>query len=271
MNAEWIITVFVSLDELLTKAGHQEHALTQARDAEVLLVGLVAAKYFQNHQERALLILRQQRYLSGPLSISRFNRRWHKLLPWVELALATLTEMGRRGEVFIVDSLPVPVCRRVRARRCRKVRGREYCGYCAAKKEKFFGWRLHLIVSAEGVPVSYEVLPGGFHDLTPVHELAYDLPPDAVLLGDKGYISAPDAETMLADTGVRTVTGRRSNMKPNSFPDDELLRKHRKSIETVNSQFEKMGLQRLHARTNSGFMGKVVATVLALTFSQLLF
>lgn len=26
----------------------------------------------------------------------------------------------------------------------RKVRGAEYCGYSAAKKEKVFGWRLHL-------------------------------------------------------------------------------------------------------------------------------
>ena len=41
----------------------------------------------------------------------------------------------------MIDSLPVPVCRRVHARRCRKVRGRAYCGYGAAKKEKFLGWR----------------------------------------------------------------------------------------------------------------------------------
>jgi len=41
--------------------------------------------------------------------------------------------------------MPVPVCKRVRARRWRTVRGRTYCGYCPAKREKFFGWRLHLV------------------------------------------------------------------------------------------------------------------------------
>ena len=49
MNAEWIITVFVILDELLAKGGHQDHQLSQVGDSEVLTVAVVAAKYFQNH------------------------------------------------------------------------------------------------------------------------------------------------------------------------------------------------------------------------------
>jgi len=34
-------------------------------------------------------------------------------------------------------------------------------------------------------------------------------------------------------------------------------------IETVNSQCEKMGLERLYARTNPGFELKVLATIIA--------
>jgi hypothetical protein len=34
--------------------------------------------------------------------------------------------------------------------------GRAFCGYCAAKHEKFFGWRLHLVCTAEGIPVALE-------------------------------------------------------------------------------------------------------------------
>lgn len=84
-----------------------------------------------------------------------------------------LGELFSEGEVFVIDSLPVPVCRRVRARRCKKVRGREYCGYCAAKKERS-GWlALASGLHARGVPVRFAMLPAGFHDLTPVHELAF--------------------------------------------------------------------------------------------------
>jgi len=70
--------------------------------------------------------------------------------------------------------------RRVRAWRCRKVRGRAYCGYCAAKKEPFFGWRLHLVCTTGGVPVAYALLPASQHDLTPIHELLYRLPAEAM-------------------------------------------------------------------------------------------
>jgi hypothetical protein len=143
MNEEWIITTFVIFDELLTKGGHSDHKLSQVGDAEILTVSVVAAKYFQNHHERALLIMKQCGYLSGKLSVSRFNRRLHAIINWLEAGLEVLCEVAITGEIFIIDSLPLAVCKRVRARRCKKVRGIDYCGYCAAKREKFFGWRLH--------------------------------------------------------------------------------------------------------------------------------
>src|SRR5258706_8647782 len=119
--------------------------------------------------------MRGQGYLSGALSVSRFNRRLHALADWLPLLLDLLGEVFATGEAFVLDSMPVPVCRRARAGRCRKVRGREYYGYCAAKEETgalwaAFGWRLHLIVTPAGIPVSFDLLPASLHDLTPVHE-----------------------------------------------------------------------------------------------------
>lgn len=101
--------------------------------------------------------------------------------------------------------LPVPVCKRVRASRCRKVRGKVYCGYCAAKREQYFGWKLHLICTSDGLPVSFELLPAALHDLPPLHELAFLLPSGAFLLGDKGYISQPDEDTLRAQTQIHLV------------------------------------------------------------------
>jgi Transposase DDE domain len=269
MDAEWIITVFVILDELCTKGGRRKHKLAHVSDAEVLTVAVVAARYFQNHHERALLLLRELGYLRRSLSVSRFNRRLHACADWLELGLEVLTEVAPRGEIFIIDSLPVPVCRRVRARRCRKVRGLDFCGYCAAKKEKFFGWRLHLICTPQGRPVSYTLLAGRYQDLAPIHELTFVLPPGVTVYGDKGYISADDAATILAETGVRLIAARRTNMQPNEWHDEMNLKRYRKTIETVNSQMEKMGLQRLHARTNEGFQIKVHASLFALSLANL--
>ncbi len=269
MNATWIITVFVIFDELQKAGGHTDHKLSKVSDAEILTVGVVSAKYFQNHQERGLLLMKELGYLSGELSVSRFNRRLHKSRDWLELGLEVLCEIGLKGSVFIIDSLPVPVCKRARARRNKKVRGIDYCGYCAAKKEKFYGWRLHLICNEYGSPVSYALMPARFHDLTPLHKLAFLLPDAAKLFGDKGYVSSDDAKTILDETGVKVIAIKRKNMKPNDWLDQLELEEHRKSIETRNSQIEKMGIERLYAKTNDGFEIKVWASIFALAISNM--
>src|SRR5215213_699377 len=262
MNDDFIVPVYVVIDEVMQALGHHTHCLAHISDAEVLTVAVVAARYFQNHHERALQVL--LRYLSGKLSTSRFNRRLHALGAWFRLLLETLGALFARGEAFIIDSMPVPVCRRARARRCRTVRGAAYCGYCAAKGEKFFGWRLHLVCTVEGVPVAFDLLPASLHDLTPVHELTFGLPAGASAYGDKAYNSGQDEATILAETGVRLVPLRKANMRPNLWADKLALRAYRKAIETVNSQLEAMGVQRLHARTTAGRELKVQASLLAL-------
>ena len=263
MNAEWMITNFVIMDDLMMHLDHHSHPLAQVPDSEILIIAVVAAKYFANHHERSVGILQQLGYLSGRISVSRFNRRLHALADWMAFMPQTLGALWTQGEVFVLDSLPVPVCRRVRARRCRKVRGRIYCGYCAAKQEKFFGWRLQLVCTTEGVPVSFVLLPGSLHDLTPVHELLFGLPQGAKALGDKAFNSADDEASIQADTGVRLVSIRKINMEPNHWIDELDLEHHRKGIETLNSQLESMGLQRRHARTNQGLDLKVHATLVA--------
>ena len=256
------------LSKTMAALGHRDDVRAGAGDAEVLTVAVVAAKYFQNHLARALQIMTRLGYLSGPLSESRFNRRLHRLADWLRLALETLGALFARGEAFLLDSMPVPVCKRARARRCKKVRGREFCGYCPAKKEAFFGWRLHLICTTDGVPVAFDLVPGGLHDLTPIHELTYGLPAGAAVYGDKGYNAGDDEATILADTGVRLVPLRKANMRPNLWADKLALRAHRKRIESVYSQGEAMGVQRLRARTNPGLEIKVHATLLALTIAN---
>jgi hypothetical protein len=270
MDATWIIASFVIIDTLMERLEHQSDVRAQVPDAEIVTIAVVAAKYFANHQERAVQVMQGCGYLSGKISVSRFNRRLHALADWMACIPTALGELFTSGEVFIIDSLPLPVCRRVRAGRCRKVRGRPYCGYCAAKREKFFGWRLHLICRPDGVPVRFQLLPAGFHDLTPVHELAYGLPDGARLLGDKAFNSAADEASMLAETGVRLVPIRKANMRPHAwFLDDLELREYRHTIETVNSQLEKMGVERLHARTNQGFELKVQAALIALVCTNI--
>lgn len=269
MNDTYIVTTYVVIDAMLRAYGLVDDCRTSETAAEILTVGVVAAKYFQNHHERALCVMTRLGYVRR-LSVSRFNRRLHALRDWLYGILSRIAELYSQGETFIIDSMPLPVCKRARAARCRKVRGKAFCGYCAAKKEKFFGWRLHLICTPDGVPVSFDLLPASEQDLTPIHELTVGLPEGATVFGDKGYVSDPDAAAIFAATGVRFVAVRRRNMTPNAWADEFDLRLYRKRIETVYSQLEAMGVQRLHARTNIGFDLKAYASLLALAFTILI-
>jgi hypothetical protein len=268
MNETYIVTAYVVIDDVLKAYDDQDDCRVQGTAAEVLLVAVIAAKYLHNHHERALGLLIQLGYIQ-PLSVSRFNRRLHALSDWLLGMVRLLGEVFAQGEVFLIDSMPLPVCKRARARRCKKVRGQAFCGYCAAKREKFFGFRLHLVCTAEGVPVAFDLLPASEHDLTALHELAFALPKGASLFGDKGFISEADALSLWEATGVRLVTPRRKNMAPNPWADDFDLALYRKRIETVYSQLAAMGIQRLHARTNLGFDLKAWASLLALAFTNL--
>jgi IS5 family transposase len=118
------------------------------------------------------------------------------------------------------------------------------------------------------VPVAFDLVPGGLHDLTPIHELTFGLPEGATVYGDKGYNAGPDEATILADTGVHLVPLRTANRAPNRWAEKLALRAYRKRIETLYSQFEAMGLERLRARTNPGLELKVHASLLAVTIAN---
>lgn len=115
------------------------------------------------------------------------------------------------------------------------------------------------------MPVAFDLVPGGLHDLTPIHELTYGLPEGAAVYADKAYNAGDDEATILADTGVRLVPIRKANMRPNDWADTLALRAYRRRIETVNSQLAAMGIQQLHVRTNQGRALKIQAALLAVT------
>lgn len=187
---------------------------------------------------------------------------------FIEFCFESISEIFLTGDLYIEDSMPVPVCKRVRACRNRKVQGREYCGYCAAKKEKFFGFRLHLVVDTKGVPVSLAIVPGAYHDLTPVYEISSPLPENSKVIGDKAFNSQRD-EKGLNEFGISLMPIRRKDMKKqwSLFEERFIIREHREQIETSFSILsDVMGLNRLKATTLSGFILKVYAAVLALIF-----
>ncbi len=104
-------------------------------------------------------VKRNYRHLFPKLcSRSRLNRTRRNLqktteLLWQELANAFPVPKGR---YFVVDSFPLAVCKFGRARYCRAFRGQgaDY-GRCPSKKETYFGYKVHALITPEGYITSF--------------------------------------------------------------------------------------------------------------------
>ena len=212
MNDDYIVPVYTILDDILQVMNYQDDVRATLSGAEILTIAVISAKYFQNHHERALCILYRLGYISR-LSVSRFNRRLHALTDWLWQVSSVLSELFSSGRIFIIDAMPLPVCKRVRAKNCRKVQGDAYYGYCASKQEKFFGWQLHLVCDAKGIPVSFDLLPASFDELVPLQYLLAPLDDCSIVVADKGYLSLTDHQLAWEHGHIHLSAKMRHNMR----------------------------------------------------------
>jgi len=104
------------------------------------------------------------------LSRSRLNRRLHAIPGGLWLGLfELLAESAKRlnpDQEHVVDSLPVAVCDNIRISRRRLYQDETYRGYIASKRHYFYGLRVHVVVTAQGVPVEFTLTPGAWAALT---------------------------------------------------------------------------------------------------------
>jgi hypothetical protein len=126
-----------------------------------------------------------------------------------------------------------------------------------------------------GSSVSFVIVRASLHDMSSAHtdttavdDLACTLPFGSVLLGDRSYVSEPLRHHLDARYGVTMIAIHRTNMRPNTPAEQRLLRTHRKRIETCNSQLEKIGVARIHARLTTGVSLKIAASLCALSVSN---
>jgi hypothetical protein len=270
MNALYIVTAYVVLDDTLKALGHHDDCRTKFTTAEILTVSVIAAKYFYNHQERALCIL-QMLGAVPRLSISRFNRRLHQAFKRLPELLDALAEPRLQQTLYVADTFPLPICHKVRSERCTKVRGKLYLGRCAAKQEWFYGLRLHWLCDAQGFPIAFDLLPAAWHELNAIQYLMADLLPGCWVVADGAYISLDEEALALAYAQVHLVPRYYQQMHRQNTPlERSLLDTGRSLIETAHSLLEKMGVQHLQARTLQGFVGKVLLSLLALVCSHLM-
>jgi hypothetical protein len=109
-----IITTYYLCEEFLKAVGHRDDQQVRLSTAEVMCTALVAAAFFGGNIEKARTFLDEYGYIDKAISKGRFNRRLHaiELRLWRALfdLLAQAFKQSHSDQIYVVDSLPVPVC-----------------------------------------------------------------------------------------------------------------------------------------------------------------
>ena len=157
-------------------------------------------------------------------------------------------ELGAFADnVHLVDGIPMPLCGFSRAPSCRCFNGVATYGYCAAKKQFYYGFHGHLLISATGVITGFSLTPANGSEREALWDMVQMI--HGLLIGDKGYLSAALQQELRA-LGVELETALRSNMHDTREPAwVALLKRMRRLIETVIGQLvERFSIEKVWAR-----------------------
>jgi len=232
-----------------------------------MTIATVAAEFFTGNQQAALDFLASHGYIK-PFSKSRFNRRLHRIPETLwQLALSVLAQIHQKTNperVHVVDTFPVPACHNIRIRRCKLYRGNAFRGYCASKKQYYFGLKVCLIVTEAGEPVELALVPASTADVSALRCMDLNLPPGSEIFADSAFLDRQFEVALDEQAGLRLVVPRRSNMKDQLDGCLEYVCCFcRKRVETTFSQLSERLARSLHAVTPRGFELKIMLTVLA--------
>ena len=203
---------------------------------------------------------------------SRFNRRRRNLMHAINCIRQLVVQLldVAYDRYCTIDSLPVPVVQ------FHLVPGasQEWAAHDATfgkvvtKKQTIFGYKLHLLITLNGVILDFILAPAHATDLTVGEELLLGHT-DRVVIGDKGYISERLATTLAEVNRLVLLTIPRRNQH-RQLPKEvaRRLNARRQIIETVNGQLtDQLGLARHHAHTFWGLCARLYTKLAAHTLS----
>ena len=253
-------------------------------DAEVLTIALVAELAAYQSQRAWFNHVRKNYLHLFPrlCDRTRYGRRIRRLRPAMERIRRHLLFLMNvdLSQIRVVDSFPLSIChmRRVNS----SSQPFEYfatVGYCAAKKEYFYGFRVHLITDLRGVPVGYLLTSGHLHDtkglvflLEEWSRLEEFIEKMIQILGDKGYVGEEYARRLKEEFGVEILAMRKQYKKdePVSLY-NEIVGKARKIIETTISVLTgKMNANSTNARSIGGLLTNLAAKMTAFNLANYL-
>lgn len=261
--------------EVLRKISN-ENLLSYQRRAPKLkdleLISLALTAEFMGIDSENHLFRQIPKTIKYKIERSVYNRRKRRLANSInDLRMKIAKSFNEFEKFFIIDSMPVEVCKLSRSSTSKICKDVDYCypnrGFCASQQMHFYGYKLHAVCSVNGVFQSIDLSPASVHDIHYLKDIKEQLS-DCTLLGDKGYLSAEIQIDLFNYANIELETPKRMNQKDYK-PQFYLFKKQRKRIETLFSQLcDQFMIRRNYAKTFEGFKTRLLSKITALTVVQ---
>lgn len=214
---------------------------------------------FKSYYEKHVQVFLTEEF-PNLVSYSRFI----ELIPRVLLTLCAYlrNRFGSCTGISFVDSTPIAVCHNRRINRHKVFKGPAARGM--STMGWFYGFKLHLIVNAQGELLAVHLTPGNTDDRKPLPQMSKEL--FGKLFSDKGYLSQALFEE-LYERGLELITSLRKNMKPQlMLLADRLLLRKRFIIETITDQLKNISqVEHTRHRSPTNFAVNLIAGLIAYT------
>lgn len=269
---DFITTIFTIVDDFCQRffpmrSLRQRGFLPKLTDSEVITMELVG-EFVGFHEDKSIYGYFKEHWADlFPAMPHRTNfARQAANLMRIKKALVDHIQTHKEAWLQIIDSMPVEVCKFVRAKYAQLFKGAAAFGKWFG--QTFFGYRLHLKVTRIGMIRSFAITPANVHDIRCVHELLGD-DSEGWVLGDKGYRSEPLRRELWDNRRIYFHTSlRRNDTKTSPLPKETIRRLTgiRRLIETVGGQLEQQfAIKKTFARDTWHFCNRIVRKILSHT------
>lgn len=123
---DYTIAIYCFVDDFFKISSPKEDSRRKVSNAEIITTALLAAR----HLHRLEIMITQLFFSLGQ----------------------TLKELNIESR-YLIDSFPIAVCKNIRIPRCKLLQGKAYRGYNSSKREYFYGFKVQVITTYDGIPV----------------------------------------------------------------------------------------------------------------------
>lgn len=201
-----MIALYVQIDDFLGPRHGGVGRPPKLSDSELITLAIAQVMLAMPNDRQFLALARWRLGHLFPRLIdqSGYNRRLRGLAPQISRCISYLayTSPSFSDRLRLLDSTPVPCGQSRETTRRSEFAGSAGYGYCRSHSRYFWGFRLYLITSGDGMPIGWELAAANIGERVVASEMLDRVPiAGNVLIADKGF-AGREFEHLVARCGA---------------------------------------------------------------------